>query len=62
METKIRSYHDEAINFHARKIPEAGSNYICWSVILINSGFKKDKNCYLQVFLKEYKCIEKEKI
>ena len=37
------------------------SNYICWSVILIDNILKKDKNYYLQVFLIECKNIEKEK-
>ena len=41
--TKIRSYIDEAADFHIRKIPEADSNYI-WLVILIDSVFKKDEN------------------
>ena len=28
LNTKLRSYIDVATNFHTRKIPEAGSNYI----------------------------------
>ena len=43
---KIRSYGDGSTDFHARKIPEADSNYICGSVILIDSVLKKDKNYY----------------
>ena len=58
---KIRSYSDRATDFHARKIPEADSNYICCSVILIDSVPKKDENYYLQVLSKKYKYIEKEK-
>ena len=58
---KIRSYSDRVTDFHARKIPEADSNYICCSVILIDSVPKKDENYYLQVLSKKYKYIEKEK-
>ena len=56
------SYSDGATNFNARKIPEADFNYICGSVILIDSIPKKDKNYYPQVLSKKYKYIEKEKI
>ena len=35
-------------------------NFICLAVILINYVLKKDKNCYLKMFLK-CKCIELEK-
>ena len=40
---------------------EASSNYICLSVILIDSVLKKDENYFLQKFLKECKYMEKEK-
>ena len=40
---------------------EANSNYICLSVILIDSVLKKDENYFLQKFLKECKYMEKEK-
>ena len=42
-----------------KKIPKAGCNYICWSVILTDSVLKKDENYYPQVFLREKKYIEK---
>ena len=29
LKTEIRSYGDEATDFHVKKIPKAGSNYIC---------------------------------
>ena len=29
------------------------------AVLSLDSAFKKDENCYLKVFLKEYKYIEK---
>ena len=57
MRTRIRSYGDKAANFHTGKILEGCSNYICWSVILIDSVLKKDENNYPQVFLKEFKHI-----
>ena len=40
---------------------EASSNYICLSVILIDTENKKDENYFLQKFLKECKYMEKEK-
>ena len=42
MKTKIKSYGDEAIDFHDKKISKVGSNYICLAVILIDFVFKKD--------------------
>ena len=38
-----------------------GSQYICLSVILFDSVFRTDKNCYPKVFLEEYKYVVKEK-
>ena len=61
LKTKIRSYVDKTTDFCSRKIPEIGSNYIHWSVLVINSVLKKDENYYPQVFLKERRYIEKEK-
>ena len=37
------------------------SNYSCLAVILLGSVLEKDENFYPQVFLKECKCIKKEK-
>ena len=59
--TKIKSYSDEAINFHNKEIPKVGSNYICLAVILIEFFLQKDENCYPQVFLKECKYTLKKK-
>ena len=39
-----------------------GSNYICLAVIFIQLVFKNDKKYYTQVFLKECKYNEKEKL
>ena len=61
MKVKIMSYGDGATDFNARKISESDFNYICCSVILIDSMPKKDENHYPQVLSKKYKYIEKEK-
>ena len=42
LKTKIRSYGDEATDFQSRQIPETSSNYICWSVTLMDSVLKKN--------------------
>ena len=41
---------------------KAGSNYTCLAVMTIDSALKRYENYYLQVFLKEYKYVEKEMI
>ena len=61
MKTKIAPYSDEATEFHDEEMSNVGSNYICLSVILMEFFLKKDRNFYLQVFLKECKYIKKEK-
>ena len=38
-----------------------GSQFVCLSVVLIDSVFRAGKNCYLQVFLEEFKYVAKEK-
>ena len=62
LKTKIKSYSDEAADFHNKEIPKAGSDCTCLAVITIDSVLKKDENHYVQVFLKEFKYIEKEVI
>ena len=44
------------------KIKKVDSNHTCLAVISLNCALKKDKNYYLQVFLKECKYIEKKLI
>ena len=61
LKSKIRSYEDEATDLHSRKRSEIDSNYICWSVVLIDSVLKKDKSYYQRVFLKECKYMENKK-
>ena len=62
MKTKIKSHGDEVTDFYDRKIPKVDSNHTCLIVISLDSAFKKDDNCYRQVFLKRYKYIEKKVI
>ena len=56
------SIKNENINtyFHNNKIPKYGSQFICLSVILIDSVFITGKNYYPQVFLGEFKYVVKE--
>ena len=62
IKTKIKSCNEKInTNFHNNEIPKEGSQCICLSVILIDSVYKKDKNCYPQVFLEECKYVVKEK-
>ena len=59
---KIKPYNGKInTNFHNNKIPREGSQFICLSVILIDSVFRTGKNYYPQVFLEECKYVVKEK-
>ena len=62
MKTKIKSHDDEVTDFYDKKIPKVDTNHTCLAVISFYSVLKKDGNYYQQVFLKEYKYIEKEVI
>ena len=60
METRRKSHGDEVIDFYKKKkVPGLDSNHNCLAVISFNSALKKE-NYYPQVFLKEFKYIEKE--
>ena len=59
MKPKIKSYGDEARNFHDEEIYKAGSDYICLVVSNVDSGPKKNENYCPQVFLKECNYIKK---
>ena len=61
LETKIKSFCHEAIDFHDKKLPRVGSNFICLAVTLIDFLLKENENYFQQVLLKECKYIEKEK-
>ena len=61
--TKIKSYEGKiSSNFHSDKIPKKGSQCICLSVVLIDSGFRTGKNYYPQVFLDECKYVKEKKM
>ena len=60
LETKIKSHGDEVTDFYDKKIPKVNSNHTCLPVIRLDSALRKDDNYYPQVFLKEYKYIEKK--
>ena len=62
LKPKIKSYNGK-INTNSlnNKIPKEGSQFICWSVILIDSVFRTGKNYYPQVFLEECKYFVKGK-
>ena len=62
LKAKINSYNGKInTNFHNNKLTREGSQFICSSVIFIDSGFQTGKNYYPQVFLEECKYIVKEK-
>ena len=62
LKAKIKSYNGKInTNFHNNKIPKGSSQYICLSVILLDSGFRTGKNYSPQVFLEECKYVVKEK-
>ena len=61
LKAKIKSYNGKVnTNFHDNEIPK-GSQFICLSVILIDSVFRTGKNYYRQVFLEECNYVAKEK-
>ena len=61
LKAKIKSYNGKVnTNFHDNEIPK-GSQFLCLSVILIDSVFRTGKNYYLQVFLEECNYVAKEK-
>ena len=62
LKAKIKSYNVKInTNFHNNKIPKEDSQYICLSLISINSIFKTGNNYYPQVLLEECKYVVKEK-
>ena len=62
IKTKVKSYKGKInTNFHNNEISKEGSEFICESVILLDSVYKKDKNYYPQVLLEECKYVVKER-
>ena len=55
-------YGDEATDFLNEEMAKVDSNYTCLAVIEIDFILKKDENYYPQIFLIEWKYIEKEKM
>ena len=63
LKTKIKSYNGKInTDFYNNKIPKECPQFICLSVILIDSVFRTGKNYYPQVFLEECKYFVKEEI
>ena len=62
LKAKIKTYNGKInMSFHNNKIPREGSQFICLSVILIDSAFRAGKN-YPQVFYKNVNMLLKKKI
>ena len=60
MKAKIKSHGDKVTDFYNKKIPKADSNHTCLAVISLDSVLnKREENYYPQMFLKEFKYIEK---
>ena len=50
LKAKIKSYNGKInTNFHNNKIPKKDSQYVCFSIILLNFVFRTGKNYYPQV-------------
>ena len=63
LKTEIEPYHGKInTNLHSDKIQKQGSEYICLSVIFIDSVHRTGKNYNPQVFLEECKYVVKEKM
>ena len=62
LKTKINTYSNKPKDFHDKEILKVGSNYTCLAVILIDFILRKEKIYYPQMFLKECKYFEKEKM
>ena len=62
LKAKIKSYNGKInTNFLRNKIPKEGPQYICWSVILLDSIFMTVKNYYPEVILEECILLKKER-
>ena len=46
LETKVKSYGDEATVFNDKEMSKVGSHYTCLAVINDDSSLKKDENYY----------------
>ena len=46
LKTNIKSYSDQATDFHDKEVPKVGSNHTCSTVICLVSVLKKNENYY----------------
>ena len=46
LETKVKSYSDEATVFNDKEMSKVGSHYTCLAVINDDSALKRDENYY----------------
>ena len=62
LKAKIKSYNRKInTNFHNNKMSKEGYQFICLSVILINSVFRTGKSYYPQCFQKNVNMLLKKK-
>ena len=60
--SKTKTYNGKInTHFHNNEVSKQCSQCISLSIVLIDLFYKKHKNCYLQVFLEEYKYVIKGK-
>ena len=64
IKTKIKLHGDKMnTNFQGKKIPKENVSYKCLSLIMLDSVIRKNKKCYPQTLLEEYKYeIKKNKM
>ena len=60
LRTKIKSHGDEVTDFYNKEIPKVDSSHNCSAVVSLDSALNIDGNYYPQVFLKQYKYLEKK--
>ena len=53
---------NEVTYFYNKEVSNVTSNHACLALISLDSAINKDGNYYMQVFLKECKCIENKVI
>ena len=61
LKTKIKSYGDEATDFHNKESTKVGSNHTCLAVISLDSATKEDENYYLKCFQKSVNTLKNKK-
>ena len=64
IKTKIKLYEDKInTNFQGKKIPKENTSYKCWSLIMLDSVIRANKNYYPQTLPEECKYeIKKNKM